>query len=75
MNNVLVQMVPLLILGSIWFVFGYLVLGRIFRRAGFSQWLGVAACVPLFNILLVIWFAFADWPNLPGPFGTIERPE
>ena len=56
-----------------WLLFGYFVLGRIFDRAGFSPWLGVVAATPGINIVLAIWFAFAAWPNLPGPFGTLNR--
>ena len=35
---------------------------RICRRAGFSRWLGVLAIVPLANLLLVWFVAFAEWP-------------
>jgi hypothetical protein len=35
---------------------------RICRRAGFSPWLGVLAVVPLANLVLLWFVAFATWP-------------
>ena len=36
--------------------------GRICRRAGFSSWLGVLAVVPIANVLLLWYLAYAAWP-------------
>jgi hypothetical protein len=44
--------------------FGVLVVGRIYSKAGYSRWLGLTYIVPLVNIIVLIWFAFADWPAL-----------
>ena len=32
------------------------------KKAGYPQWLGFAMLVPVLNIGLLIWFAFAEWP-------------
>src|SRR5262245_35609922 len=38
---------------------------RICRRLGLSQWLGILIAVPLANLILLWFIAFAEWPNLP----------
>jgi hypothetical protein len=35
---------------------------RICRRVGFPWWLGLLAIVPLANIILLWFVAFAEWP-------------
>ena len=40
------------------------ILGRIFSKAGYSGWLGLTMLVPILNVIVVCWFAFADWPAL-----------
>ena len=35
---------------------------RICRRLGFPRWLGILAIVPMANVLLVWFVAFAAWP-------------
>lgn len=42
--------------------FGFFVLGRIFTKAGYSRWLGLTLVIPPINLIVAIWFAFADWP-------------
>jgi hypothetical protein len=37
--------------------------GRICRRLGFSQWLGLLAVVPLGEVLLLWFVALARWPT------------
>ena len=37
---------------------------RICARAGYSGWLGLLAVVPLANLVLLYFLAFADWPAL-----------
>ena len=37
---------------------------RIFRKAGFSPWLGLLMLVPIVNIVMIFFLAFADWPAL-----------
>ena len=32
------------------------------RKAGYPAWLGAAAILPVGNILLLLFFAFAKWP-------------
>jgi len=39
---------------------------RIFRKAGFSPWLGLLMVIPLVNIAMTFFLAFATWPAL-GP--------
>jgi hypothetical protein len=38
--------------------------GRIFRKAGFSPWLGLLMLVPGVNLFMIFFLAFADWPAL-----------
>ena len=40
----------------------YLV-GRICRKAGFSPWLGVLSVIPVANLALLLFLAFAEWPR------------
>jgi hypothetical protein len=37
---------------------------RIFSKAGYSAWLSLTMFVPFLNLIVVIWFAFSDWPAL-----------
>jgi hypothetical protein len=37
---------------------------QIFSKAGYSRWLCLTVYVPLLNIIVLFWFAFADWPVL-----------
>lgn len=36
----------------------------IFRKAGYSQWLGVLMVVPIVNLVMLYFLAFSDWPRL-----------
>ena len=38
--------------------------GRILLKAGYSAWLALLVFVPGFNLVLLFWFALADWPAL-----------
>lgn len=40
---------------------------RMLRRVGFSPWLGVLAVVPLANLVLLWFVAFAPWPAADQP--------
>lgn len=56
--------------GIVWLlflVFFIFIWFKIFSKAGFSGWLSLLLIVPLANIILIIWFAFADWPALKKP--------
>lgn len=35
---------------------------RIFRKAGFSPWLGITMLIPLFNIGMLYFLAIKKWP-------------
>jgi hypothetical protein len=39
---------------------------RIFGKAGYSPWLALLMIIPLVNLILIIWFAFAEWPVSRG---------
>jgi hypothetical protein len=41
--------------------------GRICGKAGFSPWLGVAALIPVANLALLLFLAFAKWPSQKQP--------
>ena len=36
--------------------------GLVFRKAGYSFWLGLVMVVPLANLVMLIWFLAAKWP-------------
>ncbi len=36
----------------------------IFRKAGYSQWLGVLMVVPIVNLVMLYFLAFSNWPRL-----------
>ena len=42
--------------------FVYFVFGKIFLKAGYSRWESLLLLIPLLNLLVLLWFAFADWP-------------
>ena len=49
------------------FIFAILVLvpyWRIFGKAGFSSALSLLMIIPLVNIVMLYFLAFADWPSL-----------
>lgn len=54
-------------MGIVWlvilalFIFVY---WKIFSKAGYSGWISLLLIVPLVNLIVIIWFAFADWPVL-----------
>jgi hypothetical protein len=41
-------------------------LWRLCTRLGFPGWLALAALVPLANVLLLYYLAYADWPRDRG---------
>ncbi len=54
-----------LILVIIFIVYGLLIVlpyWMIFSKAGFSRWLSLTQLVPLLNIIVLFYLAFAEWP-------------
>ena len=43
-------------------VFVYFVVGKIFSKAGFPRWESLLLLLPLFNLLVIVWFACDEWP-------------
>lgn len=39
---------------------------RIFSKAGYSGWLSILMVIPIINIILLYYLAFAKWPILRG---------
>jgi hypothetical protein len=39
-----------------------IIFGAIFRKAGYSPFLGLLMAIPLVNLITLIWFATAHWP-------------
>ena len=37
----------------------------IFSKAGFSKWLSLLMVIPIVNVILLYFLAFAKWPNRP----------
>lgn len=54
-------------MGLVWLavvVFFIFLYWKIFSKAGFSGWISLLLLVPIVNLIVIIWFAFADWPAL-----------
>ncbi|HEV3145374.1 MAG TPA: hypothetical protein VGZ47_15890 [Gemmataceae bacterium] len=45
------------------------IFGVIFRKAGYSGWLGLLMAIPLVNFVTLLWFATAHWPLEMGYVG------
>ena len=58
MNSYLKGAVELI--AAIWFTFW--IFGGIARKAGYSRWLGLWMLLPLANIVVLVWFAYTEWP-------------
>jgi uncharacterized membrane protein YhaH (DUF805 family) len=54
------------LIGLAIFVFMIFCYWKIFSKAGYSGALSLLMIVPLVNLILFIWFAFAEWPVLKG---------
>jgi hypothetical protein len=48
----------LLFSGIIWIVAGL----KVLPKAGYSRWLAILLIIPLVNLVMILIFAFADWP-------------
>lgn len=48
---------------------------RMFQRAGYSGALSLLMLVPLVNLIVLLWFAFADWPALRAQSADMAAPE
>ncbi len=44
---------------------------RICAKAGFPGWYGIAVVVPMVNVLLVLFLAFAEWPLEREFYGSL----
>jgi len=47
-------------------ILGFVVLApfwQIFKKAGFSPWLSLLTMIPLINLLVLYYVAFARWPE------------
>lgn len=61
------EMMELPVILILIFVFAILVVlpyWKIFGKAGFSPWISVLMLIPVVNIVLLYFLAFADWPSL-----------
>jgi len=43
-------------------VFAFAVFGNIFSKAGYSRWYGLLTLIPGLNLVLLIAFAYSNWP-------------
>jgi hypothetical protein len=59
------ELILILVLGIIFlFIFFAWPYWRIFKKAGFSPALSLLMLVPIANIVMLFFLAFADWPAL-----------
>jgi hypothetical protein len=42
----------------------------IFKKAGYSSWLGLLMVVPIVNLVLLYFLAFSEWPKGPSREGS-----
>lgn len=47
---------------------------RIFEKAGLSGWWSIGMTIPVFNIALLYFLAFTEWPARRGINRTMEPP-
>jgi hypothetical protein len=47
---------------------------KIFTKAGFPGPLAILVIIPLVNILMIFFLAFAEWPALKGRGGGMQQP-
>ena len=47
---------------------------RIFSKAGYSGWLSLLMVIPLVNLIMLYFLAFADWPILRRRESDINLP-
>jgi hypothetical protein len=66
-TNSLLSFLPIIV---IWLTFILPPCWKILRKAGYSPWLSLLIFLPPINLILLWWFAFADWPILKG----VNRP-
>ncbi len=52
-------LIPLFAVFCLWL--GY----RILEKAGFEGWWTLVLLIPVINIIMIWYFAFNPWPNLP----------
>jgi predicted PurR-regulated permease PerM len=55
---------PELLVIAIFFVIFLWPWARIFSKAGYSRWMCLIFIVPIVNVFVLFWFAFAEWPVL-----------
>jgi hypothetical protein len=63
MSNSVSQLLIVLTIGLIYVFVLVLPFWHIFRRAGFSPWLSLLMMVPLVNLVMLYFLAFATWPS------------
>lgn len=56
----------MLIIGSV-VVIGVVPFWMICSKAGFPGWISLAILIPMLNLVLLFFLAFAEWPALQGP--------
>ncbi len=52
----------MIVMGLIVCIAAVVAFWRICAKAGFPGWYGVGVVIPMVNILLVLFLAFAEWP-------------
>jgi len=56
------QQILVAIIGIVYLVFSIWGCWKIARKAGYPPWWGLVMIVPLVNLILFFYFAFAEWP-------------
>jgi hypothetical protein len=60
-GGIMLVLVFVLILGALIMIVPH---WKIFERAGYSGALSLLMFIPLVNLIVLVWFAFSDWPAL-----------
>ncbi len=56
------MVIGMLVFSLISVIIGILIYWKIFSKAGFSGWLSLTMLIPLVNIIMMFYLAFAEWP-------------
>jgi hypothetical protein len=62
MNVILVWTVSVALSILFAYLWGWMLWGKIFQKAGYSRSKGLTMILPVINLVILVAFAFSDWP-------------
>ncbi len=61
-DDMIIGSPSIVVMGLIVCIVAIVAFWRICEKAGFPGWYGVGVVIPMVNVLLVLFLAFAEWP-------------